>query len=287
MMKPNLTIKTGTAESQNLSSSPPETSEKGKEKPRSPSATEGVLSELKGHPASPTTGARRLFKIANKDPFSTVKPSLGPKSSSHPNVPFEEGGGYLVDTEKKRNLEPEEVRIKNGNSLQIYEDRKSKGLKVKEPKLVDENTMVTEFKAGTEYHPEGGIHSNYELQDSGGYIRTTAEVPPGHTLRTGRYGPFDSKSTFDHKPINAKGRATRVENPKLPPNKSDSRSPSPETAHRLMRHLHKDPEQMITQINSGKPYKDIDEAMRNLATGGGNEASTSTSSSKAGGEKSA
>lgn len=289
MLKGNLTTKTGTAEIHDLSTPSPTSVEKGKGKPSQPSSsTEGALSGLMtGHPNSPRTGARRIMKTAEADPYSTVTPNLGPKSGSHPNLSFEKGGGFLVTTEKKRNLTSDEARIKNENNLQKYNEIKLTKPKAKEPKLVDENTTITEFKGGIEYHPPGGIHSNYptmvDYEGGGSYLRTTHEVPPDDKTRTGRHGNFKPDTTFDHQSL--KGRSARVENPEIPPNSSDSPPPSPDTAHQIMRGIYQDSAQAVALINSGKPYQEISETMRNLNVGGGNEATTSTSS-KAGGEKS-
>ncbi|WP_232534464.1 hypothetical protein [Mycoavidus sp. B2-EB] len=203
----------------------------------------------------------RVYKAAQADPFSTVKSSLGPKSGSHPDLHYKQGGGFLVATEKKRALTSQEIAQENARREAKFKEVLEKKPKAKAPKQVDEGATVTEFKGGIEYHPPGGVHSNYpetvNYEEGGSYVRVTPEVPQGEKQRIGRHGPFSPTTTFDHQPL--KGRPAQVTNPK-PPKESDSPPPSPETAHQIMQAMHQDPVETMAQLQSGKPYADIAKA---------------------------
>lgn len=291
---PNLTINTGTVERHDSSTSSQESVDKGKGKPR-PASPQGPLSglagssKMEGHPKSPNTVARRLLKIAEADPFSTVTTQLSSKSSSHPNVSFEKGGGFLVKTEQKRDLTSEEIEAKETRAAAAIAEKQKTNpdFKPRVSTKKEKKPQMTEFKAMIEYHPAGGIHTSYEnpvdYTKGGSYLRTTPDRPPGLEQRIGREGYFDSDRTFDHKKIDGRHPvAVAEDNLKPPPNKSDSPPPSPITAGKLVRAIHSDTKPMIEQLQSGRPYKEIAEAMeaRTSSAAGGSGSKSGASGSK-------
>ncbi len=221
---------------------------------------------LDGEPQSPSTTAHRLFKTAQADPRSHVTDGLGPKSSSHPNLPLDQGGGFNVTTEERRRLTPAEIDTDYQKKKAGYDSAMAANpnSKRKEPQPLDPDKEKTFFKGQIEYHPAGGIHSNYpgevDHSQGGSYLRTRQEVPKGSEQRYGRNGPFDSRKTFDHQPLKGKGKI--VTNPQPAPNKSDSPPPSPTTAGQIMDGVYREPQKAMAELASGKSYPEVAAALQ-------------------------
>jgi hypothetical protein len=219
-------------------------------------------------PKSPRTTAGRLFKTANADPNSKVTDGLGAKSSSHPGVSFAQGGGFNVTTENRRKPTQQEIKDDYAQKRERYETAMKANSNPKSsrqsPKPLDGTKEKTFFKGQMEYHPPGGIHSNYpgkvNYGNGGSYLRVRQEVPQGGEQRFGRNGPFDARKTFDGQKLG--GKPQPVSNPATPPNVTDSPPPSPATASTIMQSMYKDPPRAMQELASGKPYKDVAAALK-------------------------
>lgn len=205
---------------------------------------------------SPRRVSTRLFKIVTSDPHSEVTPSLGHHSTSHPDVSFQEGGGFTVRTKSSRPLSTTELEDDYQRRLSSWKQHGSRG---NEPVKQKSKEMVI-HQGDLEYHPPGGIHSSYnpKLDDSigGSYLRvknTTGEGP--REQRYGRYGPFANTETFDHQEIRRPKDRGIAE--KEPPPRSDSPPPSPRTARRAVERLYREPDQVLSELSQGNTYRQI------------------------------
>jgi hypothetical protein len=170
-----------------------------------------------GPPAEPKAKSELVYKMAGLDPQTKLDTGLGKQSKSTGGKKFLQGGGFFAH-EMKVGETAEEAEEKYQASLRTYEDRKSKGLRVgpnrptkKEPIAPTQTGYVpteTGYEQsgygpdktgyGVEYHPGGGVHSNYEVETTGAMGGSYLKVEkPGKksenpSYRFARYGPFES-----------------------------------------------------------------------------------------------
>jgi hypothetical protein len=221
-------------------------------------------------PVSPRAAAPRLFKVlaahgaGGPDAGEThLNPSLGPKSSSHPNVPFPAGGGFTSVTERRATLSDSDraglLAAKTAGWNSARPDKRGPA-----PTLARVPTHQPTFSGDLEYHPPGGIHSNYSqaIDDSvgGSYLRVHDRLGGGGERRYGRHGAFDSKATFDHQPLDRSAQkkppAEKLAEARAPVI-SDSPPPSPRTAGRIVENLFAAPEATMKSLARGRPYSEI------------------------------
>lgn len=205
---------------------------------------------------SPRQVSRRLFKILSNDPASDVTPSLGAKSTSHPNVQFSDGGGFTVRTRTTSQMTPEEIEMTHQEKLRKWKEHGSRGKAPQPPS----GTKVT-FEGDLEYHPPGGIHSNYnpilDEEIGGSYLRVKTAIPTHSESRYGRHGSFDSRNTFDQQPLNPKARRGAGLAQTQPVIDTRSPPPSPTTARKLTAKLYESPQELMSQLSTPRTYKQI------------------------------
>lgn len=228
-------------------------------------------------PLSPRTVAKRVKKIVDSDttprvlpekqrtslggsqppPTSVVQDSLGTHSSSHPGLSFTEGGGFLVSTEVRRNLTESEARDDLEARTSTWKHHGSKG-KAPEP---SSQTLV--FQGDIEYHPPGGIHSNYNTTSQegpyGSYLRVKTSFPRKTETRIGRYGSFENDETFDKQKLDKKAlrKTDKVAKELTQQPRSSSPPPSPRTARKLTDQLYRNPGRLLSELSTGDSYSTI------------------------------
>lgn len=249
-----------------------ETAERGAGSSAAGSSSSSLTSSSTGA-TSPRLGARRLKKAFDKDPMTTLSDGLGGKSRSFPDVPFDAGGGFIADTKVTRNRTASEIEQERARKQAAAAARGHHY--DKEPKSTE-----TTFENKTEYHPAGGIHSNYDASDEskgGSYVRTG--VAKKSQRRFGRHGEFAHNRTFDHKPISSTSPSSTP--PRRPPPPDSSPPPSPRTSRRVVDQFYRDPEGTLTALAnkpSGVPYGHV---LPGPSTAGGAASSLGSSSSHA------
>jgi hypothetical protein len=168
------------------------------------SAIPALLAEYvpPSRPSSPVRASRGLMGWASRDPNTQVRRHLEqsqvPGLSGRPFSGERSGGGFLL-TQRKYGVSKADLK------------RAERGGSPATPKWMDTGKNL-------EFHPGGGIHSNYEpsSEETGGsYIRV------GDT-RVGRHGAFRPTETIRREPIRGHG-------PPKPPSSSmrSAHTPAP------------------------------------------------------------
>lgn len=207
-------------------------------------------------PVSPRRASTRMAKVLASDPSTELTPNLGKKSTSHPNVAFGAGGGFTARTKVTRQLSADEVAAKHQDKMDSWRAHGERGQPPKPPKATE-----TVFQGDLEYHPPGGIHSNYDpsLSDvvGGSYLRVKQSAPAPAEQRYSRHGPFANTADFTGAPLHPRPPAARGPAETAPPPEAPSPPPSPRTARALAQRLYDAPEPTMAALASGRPYRDI------------------------------
>ncbi|HEX5126319.1 MAG TPA: hypothetical protein VFW00_06240 [Rhodocyclaceae bacterium] len=206
---------------------------------------------------SPRRAAARLLKTLNADPATDVTPNLGAHSTSHPGVAFESGGGFTARTRVARELSSEELDADHERRLASWATHGSRGSAPTRPA----SKSVVEAEGDLEYHPPGGIHSNYNphLDEGvgGSYLRVKTRAPALSESRYGRHGPFANDRTFDDRPLRRNEHGTPGPAELSSPVLSTSPPPSPRTARALTARLYAEPQQTLAELASGRSYPEV------------------------------
>lgn len=161
--------------------------------------------EGRGRPADPKLASPLVYKMAGLDPLTRLQVALGSQSkSAAAGKHFLTGQGGFIAHELEPAETDQDADLKHQTALKNYRERKERGEKVGPTEPVRKPPKPpTPTDRLIEYHPGGGVHSNYAQVPpteamGGSYFKVEDPATKGDNYRFARYGPFKSGKVPGH-----------------------------------------------------------------------------------------